>query len=296
MKKFLRRVFIFFLFLTGSLVINIYIQFNYLYDENYFKLPLNVTTLILGHSHAANAYNTKFITNSVNLSNPGESYFYTYIKARTILKFNPQIKTIYLEFTNNQIERGMDNWVWDDTHLIKVKDYGVIMNFEEYKLLYQNNTSGLFNVISKGLVENFIPLIKNNSILDDRKFGGYLINNSSLLDSLKRDSNTSKNRTNLVSQTNLNYLTKIVDLCDENNVEIIFVRSPMNKRYDINFNETVFRQLLKSDFSEVKWLDFKDYPLPDEAFGDSEHLNSKGAILFSTYFNQVINATSINQN
>ena len=63
----------------------------------------------------------------------------------------------------------------------------------------------------------------------------------------------------------------------------------MHKNYDVSFTEHKFKQILRTKFKNVEWLDNKDFPMLDKGFQDSEHLNSYGAKIYSQYFNKQIN-------
>lgn len=113
MKKFVSKSTLFFLIttllLTASLIFS-----NLIIDKNFnYKLDSNIKCLILGHSHTEGAFNDSLISNAKNLSRGGEHYFYTYVKARKTIEANPQISTIFLELTNNQISKDMVYWIKD---------------------------------------------------------------------------------------------------------------------------------------------------------------------------------------
>ena len=42
------------------------------------------------------------------------------------------------------------------------------------------------------------------------------------------------------------------------------------------------------NYSNIKFYDFKDMELPDSCFGDLDHLNYKGAKVFSEYLEKEI--------
>ncbi len=82
-----------------------------------FKLPDNPKYIVLGHSHPECAFNDSLIQNFKNLSQSGESYFYTYFKCKKILETNASIKVVFIEFTNNQLDETMNDWIWKDKYL-----------------------------------------------------------------------------------------------------------------------------------------------------------------------------------
>jgi hypothetical protein len=68
-----------------------------------FTLETPVENVIFGHSHPECAYNDSLIGNFKNLAQSRQSYFYSFSKIKNVHKQNPQIKNIFIEFTNNQI-------------------------------------------------------------------------------------------------------------------------------------------------------------------------------------------------
>lgn len=88
-----------------------------------------------------------------------------------------------------------------------------------------------------------------------------------------------------ISEINIHYLEKILDLCTTNKVKVYLTRTPIHSRSDELLNEDRFQQILSSRFKTIEFLDFKRFPLADADFGDLEHLNYKGAKKFSLFFN-----------
>src|SRR5690606_33903458 len=86
---------------------------------------------------------------------------------------------------------------------------------------------------------------------------------------------------------NLRYLDKIIAFCKQNNVEAILIRSPLHKDYNFD-NETVFQNMLKTKYHQLDFLDFSEFPLSDDEFGDILHLNHKGAKKYSLWFDGLL--------
>jgi len=291
MKKFIKRLLLFLTIIIGFVFIDICLQKTLLFRDEDMKFAKNIHTLILGHSHTANSCNTKYIKNSINLASPGEAYIYTYFKAKKVIETNPQIKKVYVEFTNNQIDKHMDNWIWDDTHLqYNFISYGVLMDYDALSLLYKKNPSGFVTAFSKGLFNNLLKMVP----LKKRKIqygsiGGFKTNNQIFINSkvTKNKKMTSSNYE--ISESNLYYLEQIVKYCKQRKIEVILVRSPMHKTYHVSFSENEYNKILSKKFKDIKFIDNKDFPIPDNGFHDIEHLNSTGAKFYSQYFNKLVN-------
>ena len=97
-----------------------------------FKLNKSTKYLVLGHSHPECAFNDSLIENFKNISQSGESYYYTYFKAKKIIEQNPSIETVFIEFTNNQINESMNSWIWKEKYMnYRYPRYSPFMNFTD---------------------------------------------------------------------------------------------------------------------------------------------------------------------
>ena len=88
------------------------------------------------------------------------------------------------------------------------------------------------------------------------------------------------------SITNVEYLLKLVKVCKDRNVKVVFVRSPVHDKYPGRLNEVTFRYLQKKHFSEIPFLDYQDMHFEDNEYADAHHLNYTGARRFSVFFNK----------
>ena len=86
----------------------------------------------------------------------------------------------------------------------------------------------------------------------------------------------------------LYYLEKIIKLCKDNNINVFLIRSPYHHKSPIIQNEYNLQMLKNLKFIDIEFLDFKDFPLKNSEFGDLNHLNYKGAIIFSKWFNAIL--------
>ena len=95
-----------------------------------------------------------------------------------------------------------------------------------------------------------------------------------------------KKRSNAISEVNIEYLHKMVSYCEKKNVKLYLFRSPMHPIMFNIVNEKLFQNIRKEQFGLLPFLDFHDFPLTNDEFGDFDHLNYKGAKKFSEFFNE----------
>ena len=291
MKKFLNYSLIFITLVITFFTSLFFITKKIVIDKTNYKIEKSIDKIIIGHSHSECAFNDSLVNNCKNISASADSYFYSYYKLMTILNNNNNIKTIFVEFSNNQLTQQSDKWTWDDKYLpFKYQVYGTFINKEGFNFLLNKNPKGLFAGQIKMLRQNIkIITTSHYNYLYNR--GGYLYltgNNlkNELENQLKDNSNDKKD--SIISESNLIYLEKILSFCKEKNIKVYFIRSPMHNKYNGIYNELILQNICKTRFRTIEFLDFKDYPLEDSDFSDLEHLNYRGAKKFSIWFNKLL--------
>jgi hypothetical protein len=264
---------------------------SYIAKKAVFKIKPNAKYLVFGNSHPECAFNDSLLMNFSNHALSGESFFYTFIKAKKIIENNDSLKAIFVGFDNVHIYADMDGFIWDDEQLIRYSNYLPFFNLEDHELIFSHNFRGGLNSISVSDHDNLYRIL-------NKKFnfvsGGYLYLVRDKTDSLlKNYSDYSKNNLKLmgtknVSQTNLNYLKKLIAYCRLKNIQVFLVRTPIHtKSLGVKY-ESTFKNILLTQFSNTEFLDFKDFPLLNSDFGDFEHLNFRGAIKFSSWFDNLM--------
>lgn len=289
MKRFVLHILKFGLILLVLLVAALLFTESYISAKSDFKIPDGTDKIIIGHSHPECAFNDSLIANTINMAQSGESYFYSYYKINQLLRQNKNIKCIFLEFSNNQLEKKMEDWIWSSLFLsYKYHTYAPFIDYQGNSLLMKKNPQSLLKFQIKTLLNNF-KVIALKDYNYTRKTGGYLYLEKSKIDSLlKLRDTTGNNMQELVPTENLAYLDKIIRLCRTRNVELVLVRSPLHPKYPGTKNEPEFKKLLAVKYQHVHFLDFKNFPLRDGEFADLEHLNFKGAKRFSAFFNELL--------
>lgn len=256
-----------------------------------FKLKPQTKYLVLGHSHPECAFNDSLIKNLKNLAQTGESYYYTYFKTIKVLEQNPSIEIVFIEFTNNQIYELMNNWIWGNMYMdYRYPKYSPFMSLSDKFILIKNNPSGFINASSLAFEQNFKRIRKQNFNYSNW-IGGYLFLKRYKTDSLLKSSKwiDYKQKQNIkLSELNLKYLTKIIDLCEQNNRKVILIRSPLHSKSESYASENIYQQIRATHFSSNEFLDFSKFPSNNSEFGDLEHLNFRGAKVFSNWFSNLL--------
>jgi hypothetical protein len=293
MKALLRKLFRFALILAIIIAGTVVLSKMTLKHGPYFKVGADTKCIVLGHSHTECGLNDKLISHTQNFSLGGEPYFYNYYKLRKLLEANPDIETVLISFSNNQIHQRMDKWVWDNEHLYKsYPKYHFMMGWDEYKILLANNPFEILKAETKSVKDFAGFMVKNRKdFLRDRNWGGYLSLERKKVDSLLKTNYVEKERREIrleLSDINIAYLRKMVDLCKEKHVRVLFLRMPSHPEWPFRKNEPQYQEIKRTKFPDVELLDFRDYPVSNDELGDFDHLNHTGAKKFSIFFNDLV--------
>lgn len=252
-----------------------------------FKLEENITNVVFGHSHPECAYNDSLIAKFKNLAESGECYFYTLQKVKKVIPDNPQIETVFLEFSNNQISSDMDDWIWGYEKMnYYLPKYSPFMKKEDFEILLSNNSTDFIACTSVSFKKNLFRVLKYDFDYSDN-IGGF-----NWLDVNQLKDSDPDNNANLdsISQVNLEYLRKIIEYCQHRDVTVFLTRSPQHKDFYFLKNEKLFQKIRNEKFSDVEFLDFNNFPIPDNYFADFGHLNYKGAEIFSNSISELLNS------
>lgn len=301
MKKFARQVLTFILLFIIIIFSSLLFNYTLLNKSNYFKFPKNINTIVLGNSHPESAYNDSLIPNFKNLGVSGEAYFYTYLKTKKIISENNQISTVFIEFGPGDIDTIRNSWTWGDDYIsVRLAKHSPLLEYPDLRFLWQKNSSAILRFFPKTFMlrtgQNiFVILIKNQTILSNNMFGGYLSLKRKITDSLLKTPEWSpeilnENNNHTFSKTNIKYLSKIINYCNQKGVHVVLIRTPVHKAYKTRnaFSEKKFKNILNTYYPQTAFLDFLDFPLTNEQFADYGHLNYKGANPYSIFFARLL--------
>lgn len=287
MKKFLLKCTrIVTIFIVTLLIIFLIIYLSNRKFSN-FRIDKNYKTIVVGHSHSECAFNDRLIPNLVNFSESGESYFYTYFKVKKLIDQNSHINKMLIEFSNNQITKRMDDWIWQDNFMCyRFPRYAAFMDFDSFYLLYKKNPKCFYQSIPSIIKNYFSMVIKGLNYTNE--IGGFLslkkdLSHSIISNHITHNQSRKKDLKN-ISKENLLYLNKIISYCTKKGIKAFLIRSPKHENYGGFQNEETFQYLLSKKFSDIEFLDFSKFPLSNNKFADFQHLNHEGAKEFSLWF------------
>jgi len=297
MKHFVFRIALFSLFAL-MLFTGIYLlsdQMINLRKKHFFKVNKNVNIVFAGDSNIACSVNDSLIPHSVNLASNGETYMYTYYKLKNLFEYNPQIKTVFLNYTYSNIDIASETYfLYSKEHLTdKNSSFNYLLGQNEKHLLFFHNPLGYILSLQLAVQKNITRICKtftgSNQDIRDYNFGRYYF-----LDRHKVDEDIYhcffREWTFTKSDIQLYYLKMISDLCKEHSVLLVLLKPPAHP-----FNKYFLVQEMKRSWTIIQkeqlkdsLLDFTTLPIPDSCYSDLAHLNYKGARIFSKQLNAVI--------
>lgn len=288
MRTFLTKSSLFLIgFIVGVVLISKALN-AYIVKKLDFKLNTTTKSVVFGHSQPETAFNDSLINNFKNLAESGESYFYTYIKLKHVINQNPQIETVFIEYTNVDVPREKDSSIWSDKYINwHYPIYSPLMNMQERFFLQFKNPKAVINVLPKTFKKQMISIQTNN--YNNSIIRGYKYLGESKLDSLlaakvhlkKKEADYYE-----ASEYNLKFLRDIISFCREKKLNVFLVRSPMYQDSYYLSNDELLYKIKDKDFSDIKFLDFANFTLTNNEYRDLNHINNLGAKKFSLWFNK----------
>lgn len=290
MKKFLINI-TSFIFIVIVLNIFILITVYHLFQNISFKTPPSKNVLVLGDSNTECALNDSILSNYLNVSGGiKESYFYSYVKLKKIIKQNPQIDTVILSFNLFSMLKDGDDRINDPGIIpIKIPKFFPFIETNDFKLFVSN--MAFYKSILKlpyTYRSNIIKKILGREIsYINFEIGSYRFLNRNVLreyiTEYQRKNNIDAFNENAksISQYQLYYLNQINKECIKRQIKLILFAAPLYSAGYIGYHKNQYLDVYKNNFKDITFINYTDYVLPDSCYADVVHLNYKGAAFFS---------------
>jgi hypothetical protein len=287
MHTFIKKTLLF-LFTLSCSYLAIYIGTLFVVNkQTNFRLEHPKKYIIIGHSHSECAINENHLPEFENLAQSGESYFYSQIKLKRILAHNPEIKEVWIEFSNNQIIPKMEDWMYGDMYLIhRIPIYAPFMSLEDHLFLLSKNFWGYWKVTALVIQKNIERIYKNEDQIvkeikaNPRNNKVYIERKAKKIEILKINCKQQK-ITFDISVNHLRYLQKTIQIAENHEKVVRIIRSPIHASSTLRCIEKTYQQQRKNWFHDLPFSDFIDFKLEDDEWMDYQHLNEKGAERFS---------------
>jgi hypothetical protein len=259
-------------------------------NNHFFSIEKNINKVFIGDSHFEFSINDSIISNSLNISYSADNYFYSYLKLRELLKHN-KLDTVFISYSLHSLSAGLEKgWLYNPLHFeSRFSKYIYFENSEDINQLIDFMIKIPAEFLSTSF---FLPLhffknkkIKNFTDLNIGKFIYSKQNNITNIEELvKKDFQKKQLNHFSVSKKQKEYLLKIVSLCNKYKVTLILINTPVHKIYFNNLPEKVknsYKNFYQTYLTNYILMDYSQYKIPDYCFKDCDHLNGKGADLFT---------------
>ena len=258
---------------------------------NDYISSIDKKSMFIGDSHIQNGINDELITDGINFSQNGESYYFSYQKLKKIIALNKQVKTIYLGFSYHNLSSYYDDYVFGKyNNEISSRYFFILPASEKEKFIKCNLSDEMLyfkKIFEKGTVN---VLRKKNKY----SFLGYYQNGFHNVESQKSSMDKRIqlqffNETKIAnfSEVNIIYLNKIIALCKENNKDLIVLNTPLDAYYKNNIPRQYidrYNQIIETQ--KLRVIDFHNLKFQKNDFiKDGDHLSVKGSLLISNFLN-----------
>jgi len=276
--------------------------------NNALTLQKSKNIVILGDSHAQSGLNPNIIKNSVNLSISSEPFILTYYKLEKVIALNKNINKAIISYGFHSLSES-----WDVNKQYKrlkrhAKNLFEILPYNEIKKL--KILLGI-NTYTKHLFSNFLGYPSDHTLsrllnyISQKKlkptdlasvYGFYKSKRSVLTKKNISDRINEyfyqKNKLYNFSDFQKLYLHKIANLCNEHQIKLILINTPIRKEYysliPQNYLEEYYEfydTLVKLN-SDICLFDFWDLDIPPKYYGDADHVNYLGSKMLSEEVNK----------
>ena len=289
MKKFIKRG-VLFLIITGivSLVVGFLSVFISKKTFDY-KIKEKKNILIVGNSHTECSINDSILSNSINLSQSASSYFYSYMKIREFTKYNPQIDTVIISFSDNDLFSEKEKWFSSSEKINnKMTRHIILFNKDDYLDLFKSNPIEV-------IVQTFI-LYSDFYNLHTKKrdfIGSYnKINVNKIDEDIIEFNRSPPIIDSIIEITELQYLLKIYNFTQENEIKLILLNTPIHPILEKHFS--VIRQrncssIARDQMPNATYFDHTSFVLKNSDYADLSHLNNKGSNKYSEFLQSIFN-------
>ena len=254
--------------------------------------------LFLGDSHVERAVDPRYIESAFNYSSSGENFYQTFAKIRRLEKTKiwDGINTVVFPFELHSFSSFLRTQIKDDAYWVNLIDY------PDYA--FESKAYGLLGKMMKG---EFLPhlggmeeayfVLRKGHLKQDIHLG--FLPSMSVLNAERASSDSSRIQFHFENRIVpdlmlVKYFSKCILHALRSDKNVVLVKYPVHQSYakgakgyldKVQYQR--FEDSLLSAFpQDVQFLDYQTFGKgKDSLFRDSDHLNAKGARLFSELLN-----------
>ena len=282
MKKLIKRG-VLFLIITGIVSLIVGLLSVLLFKKTFeYKFKEEKNMLIVGNSHTECSINDSILSNSVNLSQSASSYFYSYMKIREFTKYNPQIDTVIISFSDNDLFSEKEKWFSSSEKINnKMTRHIILFNKDDYLDLFKSNPLEVS-------FQTFILYSDFYNLHTQKRdfIGSYnKINVNKIDESIIEFNRSPPKICEERADSELKYLIKIYEFTQENKIKLILLNTPIHPILEKHFSVVKPRnfQIASEQMPNATYFDHTSFVLKNSDYADLGHLNNKGSTKYSEF-------------
>lgn len=244
--------------------------------------------LVIGDSHTECAIDDDIFTRSVNISKSASAFVFSYALLRKWKADNPELDTVLLSYQSTSLShKQQKDWMYDETIIAPRLPYtlpyfngGDFWNYKFSPYFYECALQYPFTVRAfheADTLENRYAWINTNIGMARALPYNKLKEDVAATTPIVKGAPPEK-----VSQISIEYIRKIAAYCKRKNIKLILINTPVY-RWEKYVDHEQFEANRKRFFSDIEYLDYKDFPVADSCRADIWHLNAEGQRQFSEY-------------
>ena len=250
----------------------------------------DVHIAFFGNSQIESSVNDTLVAHSINWARSNEMPEFIYAKVKLLHKYNPQIDSIFIGFDNVLgFHYDYDEFPYQISHPY-IYD---MFSFEDWLTIFRNsNYDHWSNFFLYPISWRKLKEIKDfhrpgQTLQNNRILGGYVfLTRDKLAEHLQRQKQKPYSRLYCSDKT-LYFFNRTIEYCKNHGIKIFFICAPQHPK--VLHDLTSYKEEYKDHFSNIPFFDYVDWEMPDSCFADLNHLNYRGARVFSSFLNSQIN-------
>ena len=257
---------------------------------NGYRVKPGTEILLAGDSHISTSLDDRIIPHSVNMALPAEPYYLTFFKLRAVLQTNPGIRKVILGFSYHNLSAYLDSNLYGKKGEAITANYFLMLPHSDQWMLVRNFSGNLgpyFKEVLKSGSKNALKPAGRQSFSGqfDNVFTSSHAVDSSMAKRVRYQYYSEGSLAGF-SELNMAWLDSIVGLCKTQEVELIFLNTPMHARYRSDIPapfQKRYHDMLERYGLPV--IDLEADTMEDDRYTpDGDHLSAKGAREISTAF------------
>lgn len=249
----------------------------------------NVHIAFFGNSQIESSINDTIVQGAFNWARSFETPEFVYAKIKLLKKCNPQIDTVFIGFDNVlTFHSDREEFPYRICHPYLYDMYTIEDWFNILKNSEQSRWINYFIYpYSWEKMKDYRLLGKNDVTTRDwNDLGGYVYLTRNKLEEHRKRYTYKPHDLWKCSKNAYYFLDKSIEFCKDNNIQLVFICAPQHKEHQQNTES--YRTEYAEHYSQIPFYDYVSMELPDSCFADLNHLNYKGAKVFSRFINEQI--------